>query len=167
MRVSTFLIGFVAGGCGSAEPAARPAQRPDGPPTPDAFVRVGPEGLAPRLDAVWWDCEGTGDLVVEVAGRADATRVVVVRTDGDPLAFDLAPTAAELPQGSLWTRFVDRSGAPACDGGYVTVVEARDASGATVDCVAFGNRARDVVSGVLDAQLAGVPRGAWTGCRIR
>lgn len=147
------------------------ASRPPAPAARDPFVRVGPEGLRPTLDATFARCEEGRWLVsADVAGRASAVRAVVLRTEGEPLLVDLELAPQEMPEGSLWERYADELPADvgACDAPRsATILELTDRTGAVVDCVAMGAGAARVVRGDFDDRLAELPRADWSACHVR
>jgi hypothetical protein len=127
--------------------------------------RVPPEALPAALDAAYLDCDADRWLVVaEVAGRAASARATLIRPGGtDVLAMESLPFA----DGALWQRFeasIDDPARPCDRAGVDVVIEALDANGARLDCVAFGDGAQALIS-VPAAE--GAPRGDLAGCRAR
>ena len=180
-QATPFLVFLLACGQGpSGEPSETdplvtvPPTEPPAPTAPggDPFERITPEELRPEIDSAWFECDGIDWAVtLEVAGRAASARAVVVRNADDPLAWDLDLAPGELVEGALWQPFRGAASdlALPCNKAHVsTVVEAHDATGALVDCVAFGPDAAALIAGTLDNRvLAGVSRGDWSSCRVR
>jgi hypothetical protein len=177
MRPATpsFLVTLLACGDGTNPAGHAPAAStaaPDAPAAlPDPFVRVAPEDLVPVFDRAQLECDGAGWLLTaELVGRVDAVRAVIVRTEGRSGAWDLDLRAQPMAEGAVWQPFRRLLEDPTaeCDRYESAVVfEARDAAGKTVDCVAFGAGAEELLAGELDDRLASVARGDWTGCRVR
>ena len=178
MRSATALVLIAIAACDNpVAPGRSPVSTdvevpPTAPVDPaDPFVRVSPEDLRPQIDSAYLDCDGDDWFVnVEVTGRTDAMRAVLVRTVGEPLSFELALESVEMPTGTLWEPFRGRLVDPTlpCDKQDVAVVfEALDADGALVDCVATGTSAARLADGGFGDRLRSVPRGDWSSCKIR
>lgn len=128
---------FVVVGCSSLDPAPR-------------LTPTAPAALPPSLDAVRFDCDADAWRVsADVVGRAATLRATVVLRDGTRLPLPVEP-GEPVAADAVFQPFSavrDDPEHPCARDGAVVLVEAVDASGGTVDCVALGATADDAAPG--------------------
>lgn len=177
MRTSTVVFLSVLATACTGEPAGEglPSTPVEVPPAVvnDAFHRVNGEDLPPQLDSVYLDCDVDSWRVVgEMIGRAANVRATIVDTAAPERSFSLPlqGPAEPLPPQAVFQRFEALLEDPqrrCTREGISVVVEASDASGRVVDCVAWGVGVTDVVAGEFERELPPLPHGEWATCRVR